>query len=99
MKEGFLGVIEHVLESPQFRYAINKFCDSCLATRKVLRMLEAKELVNSGGKLGDVLEDGADHGVLVDEAMDAFSSLDSVYMLELEKVKHVVQAHVGAESS
>lgn len=45
----------------------------------------------------DALEDDVDHEAIIDEALDAFASLDYAYIFELEKLnmemlKQVVQA-------
>ncbi|CAH1427580.1 unnamed protein product [Lactuca virosa] len=98
MKEGLSGVIDHVLESLEFGYGVNKFQDVCLAAGNVLGMQEAKELIGGGSKLEDALEDDVDHEAIIDEALDAFASLDyaSVFDLEklnVEKLKQMVQAY------
>ncbi|CAH1416079.1 unnamed protein product [Lactuca virosa] len=104
MKDGLVGIVDHVLESLEFGYGVNRFCEACVAIGKALGMKEAKKLVGGGFGLAVVTDDGVDHEMVVEEALDAFASLDYMFVLGLEglnvgKLKWIVQSRGGASSS
>lgn len=86
MKEGLIGVVDHILESTEFGYEVNKFQDACVVAGKALEIQQAKEFVCVGSQLEGVVDNDVDHEATVEEALEAFASLDYTFFLELHRL-------------
>ncbi|CAH1440449.1 unnamed protein product [Lactuca virosa] len=102
MKDGLAKVIGHVLESLEFIYGVKKFRKAYVAAGNALKVEEANKLIDGGSDL--VVNDGLDHETIVEEALNAFSSLDYISALGLKgldmgKLIHKAELRGGASSS